>query len=162
MSAPSREAIAVALLERLRALVGSKIKTYSRVYLDPNELQAEAQPALCLLADNYTTSKERGRPNVYQMNMMVVLYARAAERTAEAPSDETPETILNDLINSVENALERQANEPINDTSNPTDTNLGGLVSRASINGAIDLIPGEAGGQGAALVPVEMLVTKGN
>jgi hypothetical protein len=150
--AVSREAVAAALFDRLQSKLGANFVTYSRAYIDPNELQAEHQPALIQIADNYYSNTERGRPNVWVMKMILIIYARAKEM------DITPETQMNALLELVESALDRQPTEAITDFSNPTDTNLGGLVSRVSVAGTIDIIPGEAGGQAAAVIPVEILV----
>jgi hypothetical protein len=147
----TREQVVAALDARLRANV-TGIKKFSRAYVDPASLQAEDQPALLLLADNYVTRIERGRPAVWTLNMAVIIYVRAKE------ADESPETQLNDLIDQVETALQRQASEAITDMSNPYSTTLGGLCSRCQVTGPIDLIPGEVGGQAAAMIPVEVFM----
>lgn len=146
----TREQVMVALYTRLTSLVDGLSFT-ARAYVDPNTLQPEQQPALLLLADQYLNSTERGRPQIRTINAVVVIYVRAAA------VDDTPETLLNTFIDRVEMAMERQPNEAITDMTNPTATNLGGLCSRVSIMD-IDIIPGDLGGQGAAMMNVEILI----
>lgn len=152
--AAKREQVLAALMTRLQTLIGTSVQTYSRAYIDPNQLEPEKQPALLLLADSYENTKERGRPNIWTVNALVIIYARASEMAD--PSDASPETPLNALIDAVEDALARQPTESITDMTNPTDTNLGGLCSKVTINGTIDIIPGVAGGQAAAFIPVAL------
>jgi len=145
----TREQVVAALFTRLKALVPG-INFYARAFKDPNELQPEYQPALLLVTDSYSSITERGRPDVWKIDAAIIIYARALEL------DQSPETPLNAIVDLVESALGRQPNEPITDMTNPTDTNLGGLCSRVSIN-SIDIISGELGGQAAAMFRVEIL-----
>ena len=145
----TREQVVAALFTRLTNLVPG-LKFTARAFKDPNELQPEHQPALLLVTDSYSTATERGRPSIWKIDAAIIVYARAAEM------DQSPETPLNAIVDLVEAAVERQPNEPITDMSNPTDTNLGGLCSRVSIN-SIDIISGELGGQAAAMFRVEIL-----
>jgi hypothetical protein len=146
----TREEVMAALLSRLEDKVPNLALT-GRAYVDPNTLQPEQQPALLVVADQYLNSNERGRPPVKTIHAVVILYARALE------ADGSPETPLNVLIDAVEAALERQPNEPLPDLTNPTSTNLGGLCSRLYVTD-VDVIPGDLGGQGAAMVSVEILL----
>jgi hypothetical protein len=147
----TREQVMSALFTRLQARV-TGLKTTSRAYLDPTSLQAEEQPALLLLADNYTGRVERGRPRIWTINAVIIVYVKALE------DDANPEAQVNALIDLVENALKRDPQEAVTDQTNPYSTNLGGLCSRCDVAGTIDLIPGEVGGQAAAMIPVEILM----
>ncbi len=146
----TREQVLAALAARLQTKVPS-LKVL-RAYRDPNSLGPEEQPAAFVLADTFTPQESRGRPPVWVLRVDIVLYARAQE------ASETPETQINALIDAVEVALQRSDVESITDMTSPYTTNLGGLCSRCWISGSVDLIPGEPGGQAAALIPVEILL----
>lgn len=147
----TREAVLQALYDRIIARV-SGLVTKSRAYVDPNRLTPEQMPALMLIADHYDPKQERGRPTVWTVRGVILVYTQASE------NPDSPETPLNLIIDQVEAALQRDPQETVTDASNPTATNLGGLCSRVSISGAVDLIPGEVGGQAAAMIPVEVLM----
>lgn len=152
MPAPDREAVQLALLARMQQYM-TGVSTWLRRYVDPTSLNSSQQPAVILIADRYQiVDKVRGRPNVWKTHVQVLVYARVEE------SADTPETQLHQLLGQLENAMSRQDSEAITDMTNPTDTNLGGLVSRVSFSGDVDLIPGDSNGQGALVVPLEILI----
>ena len=158
----NREAAAQAIFDRLVSLCGANFLTYSREYSDPTQLQPEQQPALMLIAERYNKAKStlRGTPNVWLLYFNVLLYLKLD------PTVASPETAMNALINAVEDALRRLPTEPITDQSNPTDTNLGGIVERVSVGGSwvsstgILLAQGSASGQSAAIIPIEVLMSE--
>ena len=154
-SVADREGAVAALFARLQTICDTDFAFYSRAYVDPSSIPV--QPALLLVAERYNTKIERGKPNVWFVFVSVLLFCKAAE------GETSPETQMNGLINSVENALQRQSGEPVIDNTNLTETNLGGLVSRVSIQSwvaatGIELMMSVTG-QSAAIIPVEIMMT---
>lgn len=147
-----REVIYQALHDRLKAKVADFVWT-GRRYRSPDDgLSAEEQPALCVLATDQQSQQERGRPTVWALGAVLIVWVQVANDV-----DVSPDTQLNQLVTKVEQALMRDPLEPILDPSEPYHTTLGGLVSRAWISGTVDFYQGTVAGQGAVTIPVEML-----
>jgi hypothetical protein len=156
--AVDRERIYAALFARLRAKVSGQVLTFTRKYVDYDQVAASQQPALILSATHTTPENELGEPTRWRVNAVIVLYAQ----TSTYPDN--PDRALSQLITAVEGALEWSPDDkPLQGASFQRgvqqQTTLGGLVSHCWISGAVEYTQGETGDQAVAIIPVEMLAT---
>lgn len=150
----NHEPICAALLARFKQKLNTKIKTFTRQFATFDQLPADAQPALLQVLMRALGQSTNGEPTKWTLYFGVTLLAR----TGTEDKDKTAETELNELIAGVAAALRRQDDEP--PMKEPEHTTLGGLVEYAFINGAVEYVPGEAGEQSFAIVPIEVYVVK--
>jgi len=137
------------------------IKAFSRIFIDPEQLGPQNQPALELIADTYElfnpagtrVTKQRGHPNVWLLHIDVVVYAWSQE------GNTSPETQLNTVLDGIDDLLAFRSDlGDKHDPSNQVDTNLGGLVSRVSITGPVQFLAGAGAQQASVICPVEILM----
>lgn len=152
MALASRDGIYAALFARLQGAVPACV-TFTRAFRDPDQFAPEQHPVLILAGEKQTAATRRGLPTIWHLGAQVIIYVRTSE------TDVSPETQINAVIDQIVAALERLPTEPIQDMTEPRHTTLGGLVSRCYIEGSIEVIQAPVGGAGAAIVPIEMIVS---
>ena len=152
-----------ALYSRLQDQIAG-INKFARIYVEPNQVQSEQQPLLILQAVAYeswlppTTKQEviRVTPYIWQLHMAIIIYIKVDE--AIDPSTLSPETTLNDFYAQIEDCLKWQSGVDAYDPSNNIRANLGGLVSRVTIEGPSVIMAGAGAQQGSLMVPVSLLM----
>lgn len=154
-----------ALYTRLQNQVAG-IKTFARIYIEPNQVQSEQQPLLILQSVAYEVfnpaggraTKQRGHPNVWLMHIAIIIYIQMPE--AIDPTTLSPETTLNDYLAQVMDCLSWQQDIDKYDPTNMTDANLNGIVQRVSMEGPIAFLSGAAAQQGSVVIPIEILIAE--
>lgn len=144
----ARESIYTELFSRLAAIDG--LKTSSRRFLDIDQVIAEDQPALFLVAGPEKAQHVYGEPPKWLLSPTVYLYARTDPEQDTAPSE-----VLNPLLTLIETALEwtggdAGANAPYSPTT------LGRLCNYCRIV-SVDIGEGLKDSQGVAIVQLEIL-----
>lgn len=137
----NRELIYSSLLELLSATSG--ITTASRRLKHWGDVAPADQPALFMVQKSETATVVTGQPTRWSLKVDVYLYVRGS-------SDVAPATILNPLLDAVTAVL-----MPATSASGPQ--TLGGLVSYARIEGAIETDEGTLGDQTVAIIPIHLL-----
>lgn len=165
MSTP-REALFVALFDKLSALVGadgdgSVFRSASRVLLSWDDCPSSMCPAAFLLADGEVHLARRGLPPMVVVKALVIIYAKN-----DQGRDGVPSTQLNACISAIEDALQRTPLDGPAPTAifpqNPDltfGTTLGGLCYSCSIAQTVDLFDGFQGANAVATIPIELLTT---
>lgn len=153
MSVPlGREAIwsaFFALLSPLTIAAGGVFQTVSRRIRLVTEVAPGEQPALYLLQRHEEAhARDRGLPTVWELRGDLYVYARN-ELNQDGP-DSGGGQVLNPLIDAVEGAL-----APVPAQGNVQA--LGGLVSRAFIDGEIEVYEGDFNNQAVAIIPVRII-----
>ncbi len=148
----SRDAIAAALFTRLSSKV-TLCKTFSRKWLEAQQVPIEQQPALLCLEGSETPHEmhdDQELPPVWTLEFAVVVYAR----TNDTP---IPGKVLSDILDQIEGALERSNTE--GGMPGRYHTTLGiQNVQRVWIAGAVQKEDGmETGGQAWMSLPIHIL-----
>lgn len=149
-----REAIWVALQALFQTRVGTKFQTLGRQHVRPPSLSPEQQPACFVVEVRETrTPRPSGLPGKITLAGFIILYFQAPQPQIEDTGAETEigATILNSLLRAVDEALLPD------DFANGTLT-LGGLVQHCWLEGEVDYDPGILTQQGAAILPLRILV----
>ena len=148
--AVDREAIAVALFERLKNATG--IVNASRRVKSWDQMAAESMPFLAVQQASQEVEQRRGLPPKVRLLFTAYLYTNE-------PDENTPPSVqINRLIRAIEQSLELQPGESAGpDPANSFNTTLGGLCSHAWIAGTIQTDEGALGDNGVALIPIEVL-----
>lgn len=153
-SGVDREAIWAALFALLQAQVGASYVTLSRHHVMPPTLIADLQPALFLVQSRETRGiSVKGATVKLTLSGFLVVYFQAPAPLLEDIGSETVvgATALNALLKGIDDAL--QPDNPC--TGKLT---LGGLVTHCWIDGDVDMDTGIYTQQGAAIVPLRILV----
>lgn len=153
-SGVDREAIWAALFALLQAKVGASYVTFGRHHVQPPTLPEELQPALFLVQMRETRApRPVGTPVKLTLSGYIILYVQTPAPLLDEIGSETVlgATLLNTMFQGIDDAL--QPDDPT--TGKLT---LGGLVSHCWIEGDVDMDPGIYTQQGAAIIPIKMLV----
>ncbi len=153
-AAPPTEPIWAALFALLQAKLAASYVTMSRRHTRPPALVADQQPALFLVQARRTfTPRPPGVPVKLTLSGFVILYFQCPAPGLDPVGAETVlgATTLNQLADGVAAAFA------------PDDTltgklTLGGLVTHCWLEGDADEDPGIYTQQGAAILPVKILV----
>ena len=149
-----REPIWAALFALLEQSVGSSYVTMGRHHVQPPQLAPEMQPALFLVQARETRmAKPPGTPVRLTLSGFLILYFQAPAPLLEGVGVETVvgATALNALLKGIDDALEP-------DDVATGKLTLGGLVTHCWIEGDVDMDPGIYTQQGAAILPIRILV----
>lgn len=148
--AVDREAIAVALFDRLKA--ATRLTNAERRFRSWDDVPRESQPWLGVVQRSQSPEQRRGLPPKWRLEFTAYLYCRTEDRAA------TPSTQLNLLLQAIEAGLELQPGEDAGfDPQNVFGTTLGGLCSHAWISGTIETDEGALDNQAVAIIPIEVL-----
>jgi hypothetical protein len=139
----NREIIYSSLLDLLSAASG--ITTASRRLKHWADVAPADHPALFMVQKSETATVVTGQPTRWSLRVDVYLYVRGA-------SDISPASILNPTLDAVTAAL-----MPATSASGPQ--TLGGLVTYARIEGAIETDEGTLGDQAVAIIPIQIFTT---
>jgi hypothetical protein len=160
----NREAIFAALFQRIEGV--SAFKFTSRVFQSWDDTPPSASPAVFMVkGPERSNVRIQGAPPLLELTATVVIYAQ------NGIDPETPaSTILNDVLDALDVALERTPIEgPAPGAMFPANaggggqwgTTLGGLVYGCQIEGSTEVFEGVISGWAQAIVPIQILVTKG-
>jgi hypothetical protein len=156
-SAVAREAVWVKLFAVLQAALGGESPvcvTISRKHTEPPQLAAEMQPA-CFLVQvrNTKVQKPIGFPGKLTLTGYIILYFQCPTPLIDPIGEETVlgATTLNTLLDAIDAAM-----QPDNIVTGKL--TLGGLVEHCWIEGQTDMDDGMYSQQGAAMIPVNILV----
>ena len=143
----TRETIYAALF----ALISGKAPfiTTSRVLKHWNDVGPEEMPALFQVQKTEEKKQQRGTPAIWTLRTDLYLYVHT--NAQQLGGSITASQLLNPLLDAVTGAF------AIDDLSNNVCT-LGGMVSHAWIDGAIETSEGQLGDHEIAIVPVAVLV----
>lgn len=158
-SGPDREACWVALTSVLRTALASGdtplLATFGRQHVAPPALAAEQQPALFVVQMRETRKPGPviGAPVQLALAGFLILYVQVPSAGDEPAGAETQVggTVLNRFLQAIDDALAP-------DDVRTGKCTLGGLVQHCWIEGDVDMDPGIFAGQGAAILPIKMLV----
>jgi len=150
VAAIDREAVYVALFDRLKSALAGDVVFFTRRHLATMECQV--QPALVMVASTQGAEQALGTPPVWTLGAEVLLYVQTA-------NVESPDTLLHAIVRKVEDALAYQHPEPVG-PGELRSTTLGGLCQYAWINGDIEFEPGIGTGQAVVGIPVGMVVAE--
>jgi hypothetical protein len=152
-STPDHEPIWVALLALLRTIPNALFVTTSRQHVQPPALSAEQQPALFVIDARETRSQKSGFPAKTMLSGFLVVYFQAPPPLIDDVGAETVVggTLLNALLLAIDTAM-----RPDNILTGKL--TLGGLVEHCWIEGELDKDTGIYTPQGAALLPLKILV----
>jgi hypothetical protein len=153
-----REACWAALLALLEAKlitepVSPQLITLSRRHKMPPQLALEEQPALFVVQTRESRKPTPpGMPVQLTLHGFLILYAPMPAVMDEAAGQETAlgATVMNDLLQAIDNALRPDGVDG--------KLTLGGLVTHCWLEGDVDMDTGITSQQGAAILPVAMLV----
>lgn len=158
-----REAIFVALFNRLKGSTTDSIKYWTRRLEGWDTMAPPLEPALCLV-------KAPERPNypasavgaVWTLTAHILVYVRD-----DGSEEGTIDPRFNAILDDIEAALEMQPGEvptsgrpgfpPIGAAPGPT--TLGGLVSYCRISGDVEVYQGVQSNQGFMRIPLELQAT---
>lgn len=149
-----REEVWAAFFALLKAQLGSQCVTMGRQHVQPPRLSLEQQPALFLVQGRETRApRPSGLPNKLTLSGFVVVYFEAPMPSLENTGDETVlgATTINALLKGIDDAM-------VPDDYASGRLTLGGLVEHCWIEGDVDIDPGIYSQQGAAILPVRILV----
>lgn len=149
-----RELIWAALFALLQAIPADLFVTTSRQHTQPPALDPEMQPACFLVQARETrTPRPAGLPVKLTLNGFIIVYFQAPAPLIDEIGQETVVggTQLNALLLAIDTAL-------MPDNLATGKLTLGGLVEHCWIEGDVDMDTGIYSQQGAAIVPVKMLV----
>jgi hypothetical protein len=153
-SGVDREACWAALFAKLQTALGDDLVTMSRQHIMPPTLTPEQQPALFLVQARETRKPTpAGAPVQLVLNGFLILYLQVPAPLDEIPGEETTlaATQMNALLQSVDDAMQP-------DDLTTGRLTLGGLITHGWIEGDVEMDPGIFSQQGAAILPVKMLV----
>lgn len=143
----TREPIYAALFAKLSN--SANYVTKSRRLLHWTDVGPEDCPALFQAQGLETVAQLKGQGKSWTFHVNVYVYVHT--NSQQLASDASPSTLLNPLLDALETAL------AIDDFSNNACT-LGGLCSRAWIDGNIETSEGTLGDHEVAIVPISIMV----
>jgi hypothetical protein len=149
-----REPIWAALLVLLRKIPNAQFVTTSRQHVQPPQLSAEQQPALFIVEVRETRApRPAGTPVKLTLNAFLIVYFQAPPPLIDDIGAETVigATQLNALLLAIDTAL-------LPDNIVTGKLTLGGLVEHCWLEGDVDMDPGIKTSQGAAILPLKILV----
>jgi hypothetical protein len=149
-----REPIWAALLALLQSIPSGTFKVVSRQHIQPPTLAAELQPALFIVQTRETrTPRPAGLPVKLTLNGFLIVYFQSPPPLIDDIGQETivGATQLNQLLAAIDAAL-------VPDDPFTGKLTLSGLVEHCWIEGDVDMDTGIYGQQGAAIIPLKMLV----
>ena len=123
-------------------------KTATRKLTTWEGVEPESQPALLQLQRQESVTRPRGLPPKWTLSIDLYLYVHTG---AQNDPSIVPSQLLNPLIDAIEAAM------VIDDLSNNACT-LGGLVSHAFFDGAVEIFEGNLGDQAVAILPISVVV----
>ncbi len=138
----NREAIYTALFAKVTA--SAAFVTASRRLRHWSDVGPAEQPALFMVQKSETAQRVKGLPPKWTFSVELFIYVHAPDDLSP------PASSLNPLIDAIEAAL-----APTVPADNQT---LGGLVDHAWIAGKIETDEGALGGQGVAIIPLNIIV----
>lgn len=138
----NREAIYSALFAKVSA--SSAFVTASRRLRHWSDVGPAEQPALFMVQKSETAQRTKGLPPKWTFSVELFVYVHAPDDLSP------PASSLNPLIDAIEAVL-----APTVTADNQT---LGGLVDHAWIAGRIETDEGALGGQGVAIIPLNIIV----
>ena len=145
----------VALFALLRRKLSGSYEVMGRHHVRPPQLPPESQPALFLVQvrETYKPGPAYGAPAKPMLSGFIILYFQAPAPLLEEIGNEQilGVTILNDLLKGIRGAL-------LPDDITEGKLTLGGLVDHCWLEGDADMDPGIYTQQGAAILPVKMLL----
>jgi hypothetical protein len=155
-SAAAREAVWVKLFAILQAALGGESPiclTISRKHTQPPQLAAEMQPACFLVQARNTKVTKPGFPGKLTLSGFIILYFQCPAPLIDPIGEETVlgATLLNTLLDAIDVAM-----QPDHIVSGKF--TLGGLVEHCWVEGQTDMDDGLYSQQGAAVIPVNILV----
>ena len=150
MAAIDREAVYVALFDRLKLKLAGDVQFFTRAHLATTE--CPVQPALVMVASTQSAEQDLGTPPVWTLGAEVLLYVKTANVAS-------PDTLLHALVRKIEDALLYQHPEKVG-PGELRHTTLGGLCQYAVIGGDVEFEPGIATGQAVVGIPVSMVVAE--
>jgi hypothetical protein len=154
-STVNREAIWVALFALLQAqLANAGFVTMSRTHVQPPVLTADQQPALFVVQGRETKApRPQGFPGKITLAGFLIIYFQTPVPMTDPTGQETVNgaTQLNAMLQAIDSALEPD------DIPKGTLT-LGGLVTHCWIEGDTDMDTGIYTQQGAAIIPIRIMV----
>lgn len=154
-SGVNREACWAALFALLQAkLAGMGIVTMGRQHVQPPSLSPEQQPALFVVQTRESRAPmPPGLPVKLCLDGFLILYLQVPTSLDQIVGQETSlaATQINVLLKAIDDAL-----QPDNLVTGKQ--TLGGLVTHCWLEGDVDMDPGIFSSQGAAILPVKMLV----
>ncbi len=128
---------------------GGPFKTVSRRARPYTNVAPGEQPALFVLQRRETAeAKDRGKPTIWRLHGSLYIYAQNP-LDGVAPGSGGGQ-VLNPLIDAVEGALAPVA-------AQGWVQSLGGLVSRAFIDGEVEMDEGNIDNQAVAIIPVSII-----
>lgn len=126
---------------------GGLFRTVSRRARTYTQVTSDEQPALFVLQRReIAEAKNRGIPTIWRMHASLYVYAVNSVDAIGTGGGQ----ILNPLLDSIEAALAPRAVEG-------NVLSLGGLVSRAFIDGDLEIDEGNIDGQAVAIIPVTII-----
>jgi len=152
--AVDREAIWVALFALLQGSLGPLCQTMGRHHVQPPQLGAEQQPAAFLVQGQETRPPTpSGLPQKLILDGLIILYFQAPMPLGEEVGVEMVlgATAVNALLKAIDTAL-------MPDNWVTGKQTLGGLVTHCWLEGEVVMDTGVHSQQGAALLPIKMLV----
>jgi hypothetical protein len=151
----NREPIWAALFDLLQSKLSDSYVTMGRHHVQPPTLSPELQNALFLVGPARETRMPRpaGLPVKLLLNGFIIVYFQAPAPLLESIGTETElgATTINELLTEIDDAL-----QPDNVMTGKL--TLGGLVEHCWIEGDAEIDPGIYTQQGAAIVPLKILV----
>jgi hypothetical protein len=154
-STVNREAIWVALFALLQSkLAGAGFAVISRTHVQPPQLTGDLQPALFMVQGRETKApRPAGFPGKLTLSGLIILYFQAPMPMLENIGAETINgaTQLNAMLQAIDAAL-------LPDHITSGKLTLGGLVEHCWIEGDTDMDTGMYSQQGAAILPIRILV----
>jgi hypothetical protein len=144
-----REPIWQAFFALLSGLSPATFATVGRRAIPFTQVPAGSQPALYVLERHEAAeAKNRGLPTLWRLKAQLYLYAQNQPNVAG--DNLGGGSVLNPLLDAVEGALAPQAVQG-------NVQSLGGLVSRAFIDGEVEVDEGNIDGQAVAIIPVTII-----
>lgn len=155
-SGVDREAIWNALFAVFDAKVGSAYITIGQHHVQPPQLALEQQPAFFLVQTRETRSRSAraiGTQVKLMLSGFIILYFEAPPPLFEPVGEETVlgSTKVNAMLKAIDDAM-------LPDDPTTGKFTIGGLVSDCWVEGDVDMDPGIYSQQGAAILPVKILV----
>jgi hypothetical protein len=153
-STVNREAVWAALFALLHAKLASGYVTMSRTHVLPPILTPDQQPALFVVQGRETRApRPQGLPGKITLSGFLILYFQSPVPMTDPTGQETVNgaTQLNAMLQAIDVAL-------LPDNIPGGTLTLGGLVTHCWIEGDTDMDTGIYTSQGAAIIPIRILV----